>query len=147
MLEALPQGLTSDVFFDPDPDLGARPQAHGAGPRAGAERELTAPDLVEMLFESEPVRIALMAVPALNLFGDLLEPGQGALTWLWLLLLRSCVAPAGNGSLVGALERLFVDARGVLLRNEPVLAIGGGGVVETAARELRAATVVISEHG
>jgi phytoene dehydrogenase-like protein len=74
-------------------------------------------ELLESLFESDAVRRFLTALPALNLFGDLLEPGQGALTWLWSLALRAAVAPAANQSLVKALERAFVAAGGTFMRN------------------------------
>ena len=74
-------------------------------------------ELLEGLFESDAVRRFLMALPALNLFGDLLEPGQGALAWLWSLALRAAVAPAGNQSLVKALERSFVASGGTFVRN------------------------------
>jgi phytoene dehydrogenase-like protein len=76
--------------------------------------------LLEGLFESDTVRRFLTALPALNLFGDLLEPGQGALTWLWSLALRAAVAPASNQSLVKALERAFVAHGGTLVRNTVV---------------------------
>jgi len=77
----------------------------------------TGTELLESLFESDAVRRFLTALPALNLFGDLLEPGQGALTWLWSVALRAAVAPAANQSLVKALERAFVAAGGTFLRN------------------------------
>lgn len=76
--------------------------------------------LLERLFESEQTRIFLIPLPALNLFGDLAVPGQGALSWLWALLLRACIAPAGNQSLVRALERVFLQHGGTLLRNTVV---------------------------
>ena len=79
--------------------------------------QMTGVDLLEGLFESDAVRRFLSALPALNLFGDLLEPGQGALTWLWTLALRAAVAPAANQSLVKALERAFVAAGGTFMRN------------------------------
>jgi phytoene dehydrogenase-like protein len=74
-------------------------------------------ELLEGLFESDAVRRFLTALPALNLFGDLLEPGQGALAWLWSLALRATIAPAGNQSLVKVLERAFVAEGGTFLRN------------------------------
>jgi phytoene dehydrogenase-like protein len=77
----------------------------------------TGVQLLEALFESDAVRRFLTALPALNLFGDLLEPGQGALTWLWSLALRAAIAPAANQSLVKALERAFVAAGGTFMRN------------------------------
>jgi phytoene dehydrogenase-like protein len=80
----------------------------------------TGVELIESLFESDEVRRFLTALPALNLFGDLLEPGQGALTWLWSLALRAAVAPAANQSLVKALERAFVAAGGTFMRNTVV---------------------------
>ena len=76
--------------------------------------------LCESLFESEQVRLFLMPLAALNLFGDLLEPEQGALSWLWSFLMRACVAPAGNQSLVRALERTYLRNGGSLLRNTVV---------------------------
>jgi phytoene dehydrogenase-like protein len=80
----------------------------------------TGVELLEGLFESDEVRRFLTALPALNLFGDLLEPGQGALTWLWSLALRAAVAPAANQSLVKALERAFVASGGTFIRNTVV---------------------------
>src|SRR3954452_25055075 len=74
-------------------------------------------ELLESLFENDAVRRFLTALPALNLFGDLLEPGQGALTWIWTLALRAAVAPAANQSLVKSLERAFVAAGGTFMRN------------------------------
>jgi len=79
--------------------------------------QTTGIELLEGMFESDSVRRFLTALPALNLFGDLLEPGQGALAWLWSLALRAAIAPASNQSLVKAMERAFVSAGGTLLRN------------------------------
>ena len=88
-------------------------------PRAALLR-MTGVELLEGLFESDEVRRFMTALPALNLFGDLLEPGQGALTWLWSLALRAAVAPGANQSLVKALERVFVAHGGTLVRNTVV---------------------------
>jgi phytoene dehydrogenase-like protein len=148
------------VFFTPHPHADAWEEAVELSAGVlGVPREralgLTAPDLLEELFESERVRTYLTALPALNLFGDLLEPGQGALAWLWTLLMRSCVSPGGNAALVRALERAFIAHGGTLLRatraRELVLADGEvrGVVVEggTARQTLAARVGVISNAG
>ena len=110
----------------------------------GAVEELlrtTGIGLLESLFESDAVRRFLTALPALNLFGDLLEPGQCALAWVWSLALRAAVAPAGNQSLVKALERSFIADGGVFLRSTTVTEIvveGGrcvGAVVASSGSE------------
>jgi phytoene dehydrogenase-like protein len=124
------------LFYRPHPDAAALDEAIERSadvvgiPRYTLE-QLDAPDLVERLFESDFVRRTVMALPALNLFGDLLVPRQGALTWLWSLLLRAAVAPSGNGSLAKALERAFVAAGGTLLRGAEVtgLEVSGGRCV------------------
>jgi phytoene dehydrogenase-like protein len=110
------------IFFSTHPD----PEKYEQAVELSAEAlGLTAPvlkqtdgiSLLERLFESEQTRIFLIPLPALNLFGDLTVPGQGALSWLWAFLLRACIAPAGNQSLVFALERVFLQHGGTLLRN------------------------------
>ena len=148
------------VFFTPHPDAAAWEEAVAVSAQVlGVQPErllgLTAPQLLDELFESELVRTYLTALPALNLFGDLLEPGQGALAWLWTLLMRSCVAPAGNRALVGALERVFLAHGGALLRatraRELVLEGGEacGVVVEgpTRTETLFARLAVVSNVG
>jgi phytoene dehydrogenase-like protein len=113
------------AIYTPHPDKAAYDEAVDLSaaildlPRAELER-LTGVELLEGLFESDAVRRFLTALPALNLFGDLLEPGQGALTWLWSLALRAAVAPASNQSLVKALERAFVANGGTFVRNTVV---------------------------
>jgi beta-carotene ketolase (CrtO type) len=114
--------LLKAAFYTPHPDEGAYAEAVelSAAILETTTAELLRTDgteLLESLFESDEVRRFLTALPALNLFGDLLEPGQGALSWLWSLALRAAVAPAGNQSLVKSLERAFVAAGGTLLRN------------------------------
>jgi beta-carotene ketolase (CrtO type) len=116
---------------------------------------LSAPDLVARLFENDFVRRTVMALPALNLFGDLLVPGQGALSWAWALLMRASVAPAGNQALVQALEQAFLRAGGTLLRDTSAtqlvvedgacrgVTVRRGGRSET----LRARQAVISNVG
>jgi phytoene dehydrogenase-like protein len=144
---AAPQLLKS-AFFTPHPDEAAAAEALEL---SAAVLETTVADLsrttgtelLEGLFESDEVRRFLTALPALNLFGDLLEPGQGALAWLWSLSLRAAVAPAGNQSLVKALERSFVASGGTLLRNtvvEEIVVEGGrcvGAVVATGGSDRR----------
>ncbi|MEJ8567723.1 phytoene desaturase family protein [Elongatibacter sediminis] len=113
--------------------------------------------LLESLFESEQSRIFLIPLPALHLFGDLSVPGQGALAWLWALLLRACISPAGNQSLVRALERVFLQHGGDILRNTSVESFDvsnnrcEGVVVRThhddQTRSLRAREAVISNLG
>jgi phytoene dehydrogenase-like protein len=118
-LSARARDILSTVIFTPSPDLAHAIELTGeAVAITPAELvRLTAPELVERLFESDAVRVSLTALPAINLFGDLLEPGQGALAWLWAFLLRSCRAPDGAGALPAALERAFVSHGGVLLCN------------------------------
>lgn len=104
-------------FFTPSPDreraIGLTARATGI---ARAELEsLTAPELVERTFASDAVRVAVTALPAINLFGELLLPGEGALAWLWSFLLRSCRSPAGSSALPQAVERAFVAGGGTLL--------------------------------
>lgn len=113
------------IFFSPHPDLEKYEQALSLSANAleMSVEELKKTDCIklqEMLFESEQTRIFLIPLPALNLFGDLTVPGQGALSWLWALLLRACIAPAGNQSLVRAIERVFLQHGGTLLRNTVV---------------------------
>lgn len=113
------------LFFSPHPDLGKYREALALSADAlemsVAELEQTdGIELQEILFESEQTRIFLIPLPALNLFGDLTVPGQGALCWLWALLLRACIAPGGNQSLVRAVERVYLQHGGKLLRNTEV---------------------------
>lgn len=114
--------LLTCAFYTPHPNRDAYNEAADLSAailevdRATLERT-TGVELLESLFENDAVRRFLTALPALNLFGDLLEPGQGALTWLWSLALRAAIAPASNQSLVKALERAFVAAGGTFMRN------------------------------
>lgn len=148
------------VFYTPHPDGARFDEAVEITSQAldlpGDElRTLNAPALVERLFEDDFVRRSMMALPALNLFGDLLVPGQGALSWCWALMIRAAVAPAGNQSLVKALERAFVAAGGSLLRDATAveLEVRGGecrGVsIERHGRReaLRARHAVVSNVG
>lgn len=114
--------LMKCAFYTPHPDRGAYDEAVelSAAILETTPADLlrtTGTELLEGLFESDAVRRFLTALPALNLFGDLLEPGQGALAWLWSLALRAAVAPAANQSLVKALERSFVSDGGTFMRN------------------------------
>lgn len=114
--------LLKCAFYTPHPDREAYDEALDLSAEIlevdrSALLRTTGTQLLESLFESDAVRRFLTALPALNLFGDLLEPGQGALTWLWSLALRAAIAPAANQSLVKALERVFVASGGTFLRN------------------------------
>ncbi|MEN3340937.1 MAG: hypothetical protein V7644_341 [Actinomycetota bacterium] len=118
-LSARAREILAAAFYTPSPDGGRAVELTAAAvgiPAAELER-LTAPRLVERLFESEAARIAVMALPAINLFGELLLPGQGAFAWLWSFLLRSCRSPAGSSALPQALERAFVEHGGTLQTN------------------------------
>ena len=113
------------IFFSPHPDLDKYEKALklSADALEMPVEQLKQTDgivLQEILFESEQTRIFLIPLPALNLMGDLTVPGQGALSWLWALLLRACIAPAGNQSLVRAVERVYLRHNGTLLRNTAV---------------------------
>ena len=121
-LSARAREILEAAFYTPEPDRDRAVEltAAAVGVAAGELERLTAPQLVEQLFESEAARIALTALPAINLFGELLLPGQGALAWLWSFLLRSCRSPAGSSALPQALERAFVDRGGTLLTNSAV---------------------------
>jgi beta-carotene ketolase (CrtO type) len=128
--------LLKAAFYTPHPDPAARAEAiemsaHVLELAVDELMRTTGTDLLEALFEADEVRRFLMALPALNLFGDLLEPGQGALAWLWSLMLRAAVAPGGNQSLVKALERSFVSSGGTLLRSSVAreIVVEGGACV------------------
>ncbi len=117
--------LLKTIFFSPHPDIAQYERALALSADAlewsvGELARTNGIELLERLFESEQTRIFLIPLPALNLFGDLTVPGQGALSWLWALLLRACIAPAGNQSLVRAVERVFLKHGGRLLRNTEV---------------------------
>ncbi len=138
------QRLLRSAFYTAHPDAAAYADAvdlsaEVLGTSAADLMQTNGVELIEGLFESDAVRRFLMALPALNLFGDLLEPGQGALAWLWSLAMRAAVAPAGNQSLVKALERAFVARGGTLFRNTAVREI----VVEGG----RCVGAVVSPHG
>ncbi len=107
------------AFFTPAPDLDRALEltSQAVGIPSAELWELNGPDVVERLFESDAVRVALTALPAINLFGELLLPGEGAMAWLWSFLLSSCRAPDGSSSLSAALERAFIAHGGTLLLN------------------------------
>lgn len=110
--------LLSVAFFNPSPDK-ARAVALTAaavGIDASELENMNAPALVEHLFESDAIRVALTALPAVNLFGDLLSPGQGALAWLWTFLMRTCSVPQGAPTLSQAVERAFLAHGGIMLK-------------------------------
>ncbi len=116
------RSLYSTVFFTPAPDLqrAVRLSAEVLDITSEELMQLNAPQLLEKLFESEPVRLSLMALPCVNLFGDLLARGQGALCWLWTFLLRSCRAIRGSSSLVESLERCLLHWDGNISTNATV---------------------------
>jgi len=118
-LSARAREILAAAFYTPEPDLdhAAELTASAVGIPAAELGRLTGPQVVERLFESEAVRIAVTALPAINLFGELLVPGQGAFAWLWSFLLRSCRSPAGSSALPQALERAFVANGGKLVTN------------------------------
>src|SRR5215813_8846123 len=112
------RALLSAVFFTPTPDK-ARALALTAaavGIEASELESMNAPALVERLFESDAVRIAVMALPAINLFGDLLSPEQGALAWLWTFLMRACTLSRDDPTLSQCVERAFLAHGGVMLK-------------------------------
>ncbi len=111
--------ILAAAFFTPSPDWTTAVEltAAAVGTTASDLERLTGPALVEELFESDAVRVSLTAMPAVNLFGELLAPGQGALSWLWAFLLRACRAPEGSSALPLALERAFLGYGGTLLCN------------------------------
>lgn len=115
-LDGVAREVLSLAFFTPTPDK-ARAVALTAGVVGISPSELEsmdAPTLVERLFESDVVRIATTALPAINLFGDLTVPGQGALAWLWTFLMRTCNLPSDGASLAQAIERAFLAHGGTL---------------------------------
>ena len=110
--------VLSVAFFTPTPDR-ARAVALTAA-AVGIEpfelETMSASALVERLFESDAVRVAVTALPAINLFGDLLSPGQGALAWLWTFLMRACTVSRDDPTLAQAVERAFLAHGGVLFK-------------------------------
>jgi phytoene dehydrogenase-like protein len=158
--------LVELLFFSPHPDRDKYREALELsagvlGVGAAQLEQLDAVRLLEAQFESELIRLFLIPLPALNLFGDLLAPGQGALGWLWSFLLRACIAPAGNQSLARALERVFLRHGGRLLRDTEARALTfeGGACTgaeiartgrdgeRTGAERIRARRAVISNLG
>jgi len=152
------RALLSAVFFTPTPDK-ARALALTAaavGIEASELESMNAPALVERLFESDAVRIAVTALPAINLFGDLLSPGQGALAWLWTFLMRACTLSRDDPTLSQAVERAFLAHGGVLLKGATVTRLlrdadgrcGGVEFESAGARKvLKARLGVISDLG
>ena len=124
------RALLKEIAFTPEPNL-ERASALTAEAVGFDVAAMSGVELVESLFETDEARVVLTALPAINLFGDLLEPGQGALAWLWTYLLRACEARGGNGTLVDALERCFVQEGGTLLVGRVVreLRVSGGECV------------------
>jgi phytoene dehydrogenase-like protein len=110
--------VLSVAFFTPTPDR-ARAVALTAaavGIKPFELETMSASALVERLFESDAVRVAVTALPAINLFGDLLSPGQGALAWLWTFLMRACTVSRDDPTLAQAVERAFLAHGGVLFK-------------------------------
>jgi phytoene dehydrogenase-like protein len=150
--------LLSVAFFTPTPDR-ARAialTATAVGVEPADLETMSAPTLVERLFESDAVRIALTALPAINLFGDLLSPGQGALAWLWTFLMRACTVSRDDPTLAQAVERAFLAHGGILLKAATATHLVRDGTgrccgvqIETngARRVLRARHSVISDLG
>jgi phytoene dehydrogenase-like protein len=150
--------LLSLAFFTPTPDR-ARAialTAAAVGIDASDLETMNAPALVERLFESDAVRIALTALPAINLFGDLLSPGQGALAWLWSFLMRACTVSRNGPTLSQAVERAFLAHGGVLLKpatatrlvREKTGRCCGVEIVKSGVRQvLRARNGIISDLG
>jgi len=150
--------LLSVAFFTPAPDK-ARAitlTAAAVGIEAAELESMNAPALVERLFESDAVRVAVTALPAINLFGDLLSPGQGALAWLWTFLMRACTISRDDPTLSQAVERVFLAHGGVFLKGTTVTRLVRddtgrccGVEIERAGarRVLRAKQAVISDLG
>ncbi len=121
-LNAASKDIMSAAFFTPEPDRTKCLEltAKAIGIEAAELGNMTAIALVERLFESDAVRTALTALPAINVFGDLGAPGQGALSWLWTFLMRTCSIPVDTPTLAQAVEKAFVDYGGTVLKGTPV---------------------------
>ena len=142
----LPKILTTMnelLFFSPHPNAekfekGLEVTAAMAKMDVSQLMEMSGPELVESMFESDPVRRVFMTLPALHLQGDPMARGQGAVSILWSLFYTAAIAKGGNFSLVNALERCFIEHGGTILRNCPVDRI--------VVRNGRATGVVLSKE-
>ncbi len=121
-LNAAAKDIMSATFFNSAPDKARCLQltAEAVGMDAAELQNHTAISLVEHLFESDAVRTALTALPAINVFGDLGAPGQGALSWLWTFLMRTCSIPPDTPTLAQAVEKAFSDHGGTFLKGTSV---------------------------
>ncbi|HEX7381866.1 MAG TPA: FAD-dependent oxidoreductase, partial [Nevskiaceae bacterium] len=157
-LKGAAREILSTAFFSAAPDLAGatRLTATAAGLEPERLTQMSAIDLVTAMFESDAARLALTALPAINLFGDLALPGQGALAWLWTFLMRTCSVPADGVTLAQAVERAFLHHGGTVLKGATVrrflrAADGSCRGVEVDMRgehiTLRARRAVISDLG
>lgn len=121
-LRGAARDILATAFFSPSPDLASatRLTATAAGLEPARLTHMSAIDLVAELFESDAARIALTALPAINLFGDLAAPGQGALAWLWTFLMRTCSVSPDGVTLAHAVERAFLHHGGTVLKSMTV---------------------------
>ncbi|TAL78882.1 MAG: NAD(P)/FAD-dependent oxidoreductase [Burkholderiaceae bacterium] len=157
-LNAAATEIMAATFFTDSPDKAEclALTAKAVGLDANELKDMTAISLVERLFESDAVRIALTALPAINVFGDLAAPGQGALSWLWTFLMRTCSIPANTPTLSQAVEHVFVKHGGTMLKGATVTrllvddkGVCSGAEIETAQgrRTVHSRRAVISDLG
>lgn len=157
-LNASAADIMSAAFFTECPDI-AQCQALTAkavGIDPDELKSMTAISLVERLFESDAVRTALTALPAINVFGDLAAPGQGAMSWLWTFLMRTCSIPVNTPTLSQAVERAFISHGGTvlkgatvtrILRNDDGVCCGVEIETDQARRTVHCRHAVISDLG
>ncbi|MFQ5697129.1 MAG: phytoene desaturase family protein [Myxococcota bacterium] len=143
------------LFAEPSAEGLERMLALGSlvGLSPGELRRTTGVQLIEQLYRSDPVRLTLLGVADIGLFGDVTEPGEGALAVLLGGLLAVGTPRGGMHHLVHALVRCYRHHGGTLCLNAPVARVElEGGVARRVilaeespygARELRARHAVV----
>ncbi|WIG58769.1 MAG: hypothetical protein OJF49_001515 [Ktedonobacterales bacterium] len=113
------------AFYSPHPDPVKLEQildlcSYVTGVPLDEMSSMTAPELIEHLFESDRVRQTFLCPVALHLQGAPLARGQGAFAVALSLFYTTGIAIGGNEALVEALARCFLGYGGTIYTNCPV---------------------------
>ena len=116
------------AFYSPHPDVGKFEQVlrlcgYVMGRSVEELSSMTAYELIELTFEADRVRQTFICPVALHLQGAPLSRGQGAFAVALSLFYTTAMGIGGNGALVDAMSRCFLDHGGTILTNCPVESI------------------------
>ncbi len=150
-IEILERGVFAPPSIEGEDYLFSLGELIGFGPRD--MRSMNALEVLDLLYESEYVRMSLLGTANGTVFGDPSEKGQGSVMTILYWAFSVGVPKGGMHNLVHALVRCFRDHGGTLLLNCPVSKVTWAagrpdGVVLAeespfGARELKARQAVV----